>query len=347
VLRLAEILLESRPTDAWTQLRQVGIEEAVGVLPRGFIDWREHAPEKPWQHGPLALYKQQVEDAGFRLTVIEDNPPMDLLRLGVEGREEELEAVLELIRVMGVLGIEAWCYNWMPLVSWSRTSTSLSGRGGAVVSGFDRSAWEGVADPPGAPVSHDQLWDALAWFLERVVPVAEEAGVNLALHPDDPPISELRGVARIITSLDAYDRVFALQPSPVNGMTMCQGNVALMTDDVPAAIRHFGAEGRIHFVHFRDVRGTPDRFEETFVDEGPTDMAACIKAYLEASVDAPVRTDHTPTLVGDVAPVPGYSTLGRLHAIGYIQGLLAAASTYKTGSASTSNSARRRLHRAQ
>src|SRR5436190_14037315 len=157
MLRLAEILLEPRRTEAWAQLRQLGIEEAVGVLPRGFIDWREHAPEKTCQHGPLALYKQQVEDAGFRLTVIEDNPPMELLRLGVEGREEELEAVLELIRVMGVLGIEAWCYNWMPLVSWSRTSTSLSGRGGAVVSGFDRIAWKEVANPPGAPVSHDQL----------------------------------------------------------------------------------------------------------------------------------------------------------------------------------------------
>jgi mannonate dehydratase len=324
MLRLAEILLEPRSTDAWAQLRQLGVEEAVGVLPRAFVDWRAHAAEQPWQHGPLALYRQQVEDAGFRLTVLEDNPPMDRLRLGLPGREEELEDVLELIRVMGKLDIEVWCYNWMPLVSWSRTSTALPGRGGALVSRFDARAWDGVADPPGAPIEEDRLWDTLAWFLERAVPVAEGAGVKLALHPDDPPIPSLRGVARIVRSLDAYERVFALQPSPANGMTMCQGNVALMTDDLPAAITRFGTQRRIHFVHFRDVRGTPEDFVETFVDEGPTDMAACIRAYLAAGVDAPLRTDHSPTLTGDAAPVPGYPTLGRLHAVGYVQGLLAA-----------------------
>ena len=165
-----------------------------------------------------------------------------------------------------------------------------------MVTGFDASVWEGVAPPPGAPVEEELLWETLAWFLERAVPVAEEAGVKLALHPDDPPLSPVRGIGRIIRSLEAYDRVFALQPSAANGMTLCQGNFALMTDDLPAAIRHFGDAGRIHFVHFRDVRGTPERFVETFVDEGPTDMAACIRAYLAAGVDAPLRTDHSPSL---------------------------------------------------
>ena len=254
VLRLAEILLESRATEAWAQLRQIGVEEATGVLPRAAIDWRAHAPEQPWQLGPLTLYRRLVEDAGFRLTVIEDNPPMDRLRLGLDGREEELETVLELLRVMGRLGIEVWCYNWMPLVSWSRTSTALVGRGGAETSGFDAAVWDD-APAPGAPVSEELLWETLSWFLERAVPVAEQAGVKLALHPDDPPLSPVRGVGRIIRSLEAYDRVFGLQPSATNGMTMCQGNVALMTDDLPAAIRRFGGAGRIHFVHFRDVRG--------------------------------------------------------------------------------------------
>ncbi|HET7514089.1 MAG TPA: mannonate dehydratase, partial [Gaiella sp.] len=144
------------------------------------------------------------------------------------------------------------------------------------------------------------------------------------LHPDDPPLSPLRGIGRIVRSLDAYDRVFELQPSEVNGMTLCQGNVALMTEDLPGAIARFGREGRIHFVHFRDVRGTAERFVETFVDEGPTDMVACIRAYRDAGVDAPLRTDHSPSLSGDTAAVPGYPLLGRLHAVGYTQGLLAA-----------------------
>jgi mannonate dehydratase len=324
VLRLAEILLEPRACDAWEQLRQVGVEEAVGVLPRGMVDWRAHAAEQAWSYGPLALYRQQVEDAGLRLTAIEDNPPMDRLRLGLGGREEELEAVLELIRAMGRLGIEVWCYNWMAVVPWSRTSSAVAGRGGATVTAFDHAMWDGGEDAPGAPVSEELLWATLGWFLERAVPVAEEVGVRLALHPDDPPLSPLRGIGRIVRSLEAYDRVFELQPSEANGMTFCQGNLALMTDDLPSAIRRFGEEGRIHFVHFRDVRGTAERFVETFVDEGPTHMASCIRAYREAGVEAPLRTDHSPSLSGDVATVPGYPLLGRLHAVGYVQGLLAA-----------------------
>ena len=324
MLRLAEILLEPRPATTWTQLRQLGIDEATGVLPRANVDWRAHAPEQPWEHGPLALYQQQIEDAGFRLTVLEDNPPMDRLRLGLPGRDEELATVLELIRVMGKLGVEVWCYNWMPVVSWSRTSVARQGRAGAEVTAFDASVWADVKEPREAPVEEDKLWETLAWFLERAVPAAEEAGVKLALHPDDPPLSPVRGIGRIIRTIEAYDRVFELQPSPANGMTFCQGNITMMTDDLPAAITRFGEAGRIHFVHFRDVRGTPESFVETFVDEGPTDMAACIRAYLDAGVDAPLRSDHSPTLAGDTALVPGYPTLGRLHAIGYVQGLIAA-----------------------
>lgn len=324
MLRLAEILLESRSAPSWAQLRQIGVGEAVGVLPRAATDWRAHAPEPPWGYGPLALLKQEVEDAGLRLSVIEDNPPMDRLRLGLPGREDELETVLELVRNMGRLGIAVLCYNWMAVVPWSRTSSSVPARGGATATGFDLSVWRDGPAAPEAPVEEERLWESLAWFLERAVPVAEEAGVRLALHPDDPPLSPLRGIGRIVRSLDAYDRVFELQPSRANGMTLCQGNVALMTDDLPAAIRRFGADGRVHFVHFRDVRGTPERFVETFVDEGPTDMAACIRAYVEAGVDAPLRTDHSPALADDDWVVPGYPTLGRLHAVGYVQGLLAA-----------------------
>ena len=159
MLRLAEILLEPRPAPTWAQLRQLGVEEATGVLPRGFVDWRAHAPEQPWEYGPLALYRQQIEDAGLRLTVIEDNPPMDRLRLGLPGREEELETVLELLRTMGRLGIGVWCYNWMAVVPWSRTSVALPGRGGAEVTGFDAAVWEGGPPAPGAPVEEERLWE--------------------------------------------------------------------------------------------------------------------------------------------------------------------------------------------
>jgi mannonate dehydratase len=123
---LAEILLERPPHPFWTVLRQLGIRNAVGVLPRYFADWREHAGELPWDYVPLALYRDEVEDAGLRLVAIEDNPPMDKLRLGAPGREEELEAVCALIRNMGRLGIPVWCYNWMAVLGWLRSAAAAA-----------------------------------------------------------------------------------------------------------------------------------------------------------------------------------------------------------------------------
>ena len=98
------------------------------------------------------------------------------------------------------------------------------------------------------------MWDNLKYFLEQVVPVAEEYDVNLAAHPDDPPISPIRGIARVLISIENYQKLIDLVPSPVNGVGLCQGNFTLMTDDLPGAIRHFGAQNKIFFVHFRDVR---------------------------------------------------------------------------------------------
>jgi mannonate dehydratase len=171
------------------------------------------------------------------------------------------------------------------------------------------------------PISEEELWTNLEYFLRRVRPVAEKAGVKLAMHPDDPPISPIRGVGRIMRSIDNYQRLLDLVPSPVNGITFCQGNFTLMTDDLPAVIRHFGRQGRIAFGHFRDVRGTRERFVETFHDDGQTDMYACMKAWHEIGFDGVLRPDHVPTLEGDLNDNPAYSNLARLHALGYMTGL--------------------------
>jgi mannonate dehydratase len=122
-------------------------------------------------------------------------------------------------------------------------------------------------------------------------------------------------------SIDNFQRLLDLVPSPVNGITLCQGNFTLMTKDLPGAIRHFGRQKKIFFVHFRDVRGTPERFEETFHDDGQTDMAACLRAYRDVGFEGVCRADHVPTMEGDDNERPGYSTVGRLFAIGYIKGL--------------------------
>jgi mannonate dehydratase len=322
---LAEILLEAQPTPYWRMLRQVGVDHAVGVLPRGLRDWRGDVADHPWDLAPLSVYKANIEGEGFTLDVIEDNPPMDRLRLGKPGAEEELEHVETLVRNMGHLGIPVLCYNWAAALGWLRTDVAVRGRGGALVAGYDHRRLEDAPLPRTGTATEDALWENLRRFLERIVPIAEEAGVTLAMHPDDPPLSPIRGVPRIMRSVDAFQRLLDLHPSPANAMTFCQGNFALMTDDMPAAITQFGEQRRIAFVHVRDVEGTPERFVETFHDEGPTDMLACMEAYREIGFSGFLRPDHVPTFSHESNAKPGYGALGRLHALGYINGLREAA----------------------
>lgn len=318
--------LAPHPTPFWTTLRQVGVTRAVSTLPVEAPLTRHHrTADLPWERAPLQLAQRRFEEAGLELVGIEDSPPLDHARLGLPGREEEIEHFCTLVRAMGELGIPMLCYNWMAVIPWLRTSVAAPGRGGALVTGFDLAALEGAGPTWAGEVSAQQMWDAFAWFLRRVIPVAERAGVRLALHPDDPPLAPLRGIHRIMTSVEALERALTLAESEANALTLCQGNVTLMTDDVPGAIRHLGRDGRIVFGHFRDARGTPERFVETFHDDGQTDMLACMEAWHEIDFDGVIRPDHVPTLAGDSNADPAYSNLGRLHAIGYMAGLREAA----------------------
>jgi mannonate dehydratase len=324
-MRFAEIITESQPTPFWRQLGQIGVEDAVVSLPRGFQDWRQTCSDHPWSYSPLALYQELLAEENLSIAVVEDNPPMDALHYGRPGREEELEQVLTLIRAMGRLGISTWCYGWLASVSWVRTQMAVRGRGGALVAGYDHALLDHDAPTLQGPIEAQALWDNLTWFLERALPVAEDAGVRLALHPDDPPVPQVRGIARIMHDAQAYERLFEHLPSPANAMTFCQGNLTLTSPDLPATIRAFGEAGRIAFVHFRDVRGIPERFIETFHDEGQTDMLACMRAYHAIDYQGVMRSDHVPLMAGDVQSVPGYSDQGRLFAIGYMTGLREAA----------------------
>jgi mannonate dehydratase len=121
------------------------------------------------------------------------------------------------------------------------------------------------------PIGEDELWENLEYFLRRVIPVAEKANVKLAMHPDDPPLSPIRGAGRIMRSIENFQRLLDPVPSPMNGITLCQGNFTLITDDLPSVIRHFGRQNKIFFIHFRDVLGTPDHFLEMWHDEGQTE----------------------------------------------------------------------------
>jgi mannonate dehydratase len=205
--------------------------------------------------------------------------------------------------------------------NWVRTSTTTVSRGGSLVTSFDYRVAQQLPPPETGPISEEELWENLQYFLQRVLPVAEKAGVKLSMHPDDPPISPLRGVGRIMRSIDNYQRLLDMAPSSMNTITMCQGNFTLMTDDLPGAIRHFGRQDKISFVHFRDVKGTVEKYEETWHDAGKTDMLECMRAYKEIGFEGVLRPDHVPTVEGDSNQNAGYSSFGRLYAIGYIRGL--------------------------
>jgi len=313
MLQIAEFIPPT-PSPLWKLSQQAGVNLAVGGLPFDTLQ----ADENLTDLAPLTRMKDTYDAHGFTLSVIEARPPLNLAKRGLPGRDAEIDATCQLIENLGKLGVPVWCYEWMTDFNWVRTTLDTPSRGGSVVTSFDRRDL-----PPGeveaGPVTEDELWTNLEYFLDRVLPVAEKAGVKLSMHPDDPPLSPIRGVGRIMRSLDNYRRLVEMRPSPMNTITLCQGNFTLMTDDLPAAIRGFG--DKISFVHFRDVSGTPEKFHETWHDAGKTDMLACMKAYRDIGFNGVLRPDHVPTVEGDSNENAGYSAFGRLYAIGYIRGL--------------------------
>jgi mannonate dehydratase len=307
------LVLPPEPDESWDLARQMGVNHVITRLPE------TDGNRNPWDFEPLLHLTQRFEDAGFEVMALEDMiQPMDLIRLGTDP-QEGYRQVKSLVRNAGAVGIPIWCYNWMAVFNWLRTSTAIPVRGGSLVTGYDHTLMEQAPPAVSEPVTEDALWKRLEEFLDEIVPVAEEADVKLALHPDDPPVSPIRGVGRIIRSVEAYERVLEYNDSVHNGVTFCQANFALMGADVPETIERFA--DRIHYVHFRDVEGSPEKFRETHHDTGPTNMLAAMNAYEEIDFDGPIRPDHVPTLSGEDNEVPGYEYQGRLFAIGYMRGL--------------------------
>jgi mannonate dehydratase len=271
--------------------------------------------------------KKKVEDHGLDLLAIEGFLPIEKIKMGTDHDGNELFAMKTLIRHMGQVDIPLLCYNFMSGTDWVRTRLDAPERGGAKVTAFNlEDAQQAVSLSAttqldsSATISAEELWKNLESFLQEVIPVAEESGVTLAMHPDDPPLAEFQGKARIMNSVASFERLMSLVPSPRNAICFCLGTFVEMGVDIVDTIHRLGSH--IAYVHFRDVRGTAESFVETFHDNGPTDMPAVIRALRDFDYSGPIRPDHVPQLVGEDKGEPGYTMLGRLFAFGYIRGLL-------------------------
>jgi len=302
--------------------RQLKVTQAIASPCYGYKN--NYAPHtNSWDYIVMREIRQELNDFGMEWSVLEGVDFIDSARLGAPDRDEKIAHFCTMIENMGKLGIKTVCYNWMPVWSWFRTRNNIRLPGDATVTGFK---FEDVADAPdcGIKISKDQLWGNLEYFLKKVIPIAEKAKVQLAVHPDDPPVDCIAGIERILISADAMYEVTQLVPSEYNGITFCQGTSATMGEDIPKAIKRFADNKTLFFAHFRDIAGNASDFCETFHHEGKTDMYKAMKTYYEVGFDGVMRPDHVPTMYGDRNDMPSYAINGNLVATGYMIGLMEA-----------------------
>lgn len=285
--------------------------------------------EQHWEADDLAWLRRRCEEYDLRLEAIENVPInfYDRAMLGLEGRDAQIAGYQQTIRNLGEAGVPILGYHWMPNGVWR--TPDRRGRGGAMVTAFDLAESEntplrhGIREHPlaaGRTFSADEMWDNYCYFMERVLPVAEQSGVTLALHPDDPPLPMLGGIARLFGSLQGFQRAMETFDSPNHGLDFCLGCWSEMGPDPLAAIRYFGERGKIAYVHFRDVQGVVPTFQECFLGEGNVDVVAAMRTLKEVKFTGFIIDDHVPMMVDDTS----WGHRGRAHATGYIQALVAA-----------------------
>lgn len=289
-----------------------------------------------WSYDDLRRLRDSIEEHGLHLEAIENFPPhhWDHILLDGPERDAQMEKLKQTIRNMGKAGIPIMGYYFSLAGVWGRVWGPFA-RGGAESVGYIEAqapeqtpipyveVWgTKIKDdaPPGTigTVTHEEMWGRLTYFLEQLVPVAEEAGVRLAAHPDDPPLPVLRGTARLITHPDHYRRLLDIVPSRANGLEFCQGTIAEMPGaEVYGAIRRYASERKICYVHFRNVVGKAPNYREVFLDEGDVDMIAALRIYKECGYDGVIIPDHTPKTS---CAAPWHA--GMAYALGYIRACL-------------------------
>jgi mannonate dehydratase len=291
-------------------------------------------PDKLWTVEEMRTIRREIEDAGLSLAAIENLDPAHWHDILLDGplRGRHIENVKTIIRRMGEAGIPVLGYNFS-LAGVSGRVSGPWGRGGAITVGMDGPVdrpipggmvWNMIYDrnaPPGivSPVSPQELWRRLKRFLEDVIPVAEESGVRLAAHPDDPPFPNLRQQPRLVYQPAMYQQLIDLVPSRSNALELCVGTLAEMTEgDVYEAVDRYSRQGKIAYVHLRNVIGKVPHYRETFIDEGEVDMIRILSILLRNHFDGVVIPDHTPQMS---CPAPWHA--GMAHTLGFMLGAVA------------------------
>lgn len=329
------------PTDLvlLRHIRQVpGVTGIVGALydvPLGEV----------WPLEKLVLLRDTVEAAGLHLEVIESIPIPEEIKLGLPGRDGQIESYAQSLRHAAAVGVKVICYNFMPIFDWTRTSYNDPLPDGSTTVSFDNEKISqidlsnGAAPLPGwatginraelelrlaqyKNVDEDRLLEHLIYFLKAVTPVAESLGVRLAIHPDDPPWSIFE-LPRIVGNARQLERIFSAVPSLANGLTFCTGSLGSRADnDLPEIVRRFGE--RIAFVHARNVKRTASHsFLEVAhpTQYGDVDMKAVMRALLEVGFTGPMRSDHG-RMIWDENGRPAYGLFDRALGMTYLLGLL-------------------------
>jgi mannonate dehydratase len=291
--------------------------------------------DEAWSVEGLTRLRERVESFGLRLDMVPlplsshdiahaENPNL-LLGRSPE-RDREIDGIATMIRNAARAGIPALKYN-LSLLGVVRTEPT-AGRGGARYSTFAYARTGAQADTltEAGPVPADVYWERITYFLDRVVPVAEEHKVRLACHPQDPgmpPDKGYRGVHTVLGSVEGLKRFVDIRPSAYHGLNFCQGTVAEMLADpgreIFDVIRYFGRRGKIFNVHFRNIQGRFLDFRETFVDDGDVDMLQAVRAYKEVGYDGMLMPDHVPVVAGDTGGRQAFA-----FTFGYIKALIRA-----------------------
>ena len=317
-------------------LKQLGVNYLM-VATNGNAEQTERMPivsklrqSDYYQTKDLIDLKKWVESCGLELCGLLNISPhrWDKIILGLPGRDEQIENWCKSLRNMGKAGIPMLHYRWTveagaPFANW-RTTADTVGRGGAKLLSFDYEVAKKVPVTDFGQVTEEAIWDNLTYFLKAVIPVAEECRVRIVMHPADLQVPSLAGLARIIRSVEAYERLFEIVPSNYSCMVFCLGCFSQMLDPegVYDAIRYFGTRGKIGYVDFRNIKGSLEKFDEVYPDEGKLNMFKAIKLLREVAYQDLIVTDHCPHGMADTE----YGHAAHAFQIGYLKGLLQAAS---------------------